>query len=265
LKNLRRLKYIEKGRDSIITPFLLIFDFMRYWLLIFCLFILEAADAQQLDVYMQHAVNGEILKLGKTNYQNEAGDTFNISRFQYYLSNFSLTDTDGKTVKVSSECFLVNEANKDSKVISLANVPVGQYKSISFMVGVDSLLNCTGAQTGSLDPINGMFWTWNSGYIMMKLEGTSPSSNLPGHMIEFHIGGYRAPHMTQRWVSLPLDFKVKEAPSIIGINIRADIATLLKGVNFRQSAGFMTPGAAADKLADSYQHMFSVDRKVITN
>jgi len=229
---------------------------MRYWLLLFCLFILQWADAQLLKVCLQHTVNGQPVVLGKTNYQNAAGDTFNITKFQYYLSNFSLTDSSGKIVKLSSECFLIKEGDEASKKLSFTNLPAGQYKSISFMVGVDSLLNCTGAQNGSLDPINGMFWTWNSGYIMMKLEGTSPSSHLPEHMIQFHIGGYRAPHMTQRWITLPLSVPVKSGQLILRLN--ADIAILLNGISFRQSAGFMTPGTAADKIADNYQHMFSV-------
>ncbi len=231
---------------------------MRYWLLLFCLFSFQRADAQLLNVYLQHTVNGEPVILGKTNYQNAAGDTFNITKFQYYLSNFSLTDSSGKVIKLSSECFLIDEGNAASKEFTFANLPAGSYKSISFMIGVDSLLNCTGAQNGSLDPINGMFWTWNSGYIMLKLEGTSPSSHSPGHMIQFHIGGYRAPHMTQRWVTLPYTIKCGQLGFIARIRLSADIYTLLNGISFHELAGFMTPGTAADRIADNYQHMFSV-------
>jgi len=38
-----------------------------------------------------------------------------------------------------------------------------------------------------------MFWTWNSGYIMAKLEGTSPVSSQPNNKFEYHIGGFREP------------------------------------------------------------------------
>lgn len=27
---------------------------------------------------------------------------------------------------------------------------------------------------GDLDPLNGMYWAWNSGYINMKIEGITP-------------------------------------------------------------------------------------------
>jgi hypothetical protein len=226
---------------------------MKWRLLLICLLILTEIKAQHLIVLLENTVKGEPLSLHNTNYLNAAGDTFNITSFKYYLSNFSITDSSGKTVKLSSECFLVSEDSSESKKITL-NMPKGAYESLSFMIGVDSLLNCTGAQSGALDPVYGMFWTWNSGYIMAKLEGTSPSSYLPGHMIEFHIGGYRAPHITQRWVTLPLSAQA----SISILHVSTDIYTLLNGISFHQLAGFMTPGSAADRIADNYQHMFSV-------
>lgn len=243
---------------------------MKWCLLLICLFTLNSLKAQQLLVSIHNMVNDKPVSLHDSSYINSEGDTFNISTFKYYLSNFSLTDTAGKTIRIPPECFLVSEDSAESQTIVL-NVPPGHYKGISFMIGVDSLLNCSGAQSGALDPVYGMFWTWNSGYISAKLEGTSPSSRLPAHMIEFHIGGYRAPHITQRWVTLPLVRVLKIAPPLdyssmktwydeplYMIHLLADINTLLKGVNFHQMAGFMTPGAAADRIADNYQHMFSV-------
>jgi hypothetical protein len=50
---------------------------------------------------------------------------------------------------------------------------------IRFLLGVDSARNVSGIQTGALDPARGMFWTWNSGYVMAKIEGSSPSAHVP--------------------------------------------------------------------------------------
>lgn len=234
VKSLRPLTHLKRGEF-----YLLIFDIMKWCLLLLCLFTLGVAEAQTLR--LKHVVNGTPMVLGN-NYLNAAGDTFSITLFKYYISNISLD-----AVKVPG-CFLVSEDSAASKVIPL---PEGHYKRIYFMIGIDSLLNCSGAQDGALDPLYGMFWTWNSGYIMAKLEGISPSSALPGHRIEFHIGGYRAPHMTQRMVTLDL-------PAGSDITLVADAATWFKGISFRQLPGFMTPGTAADRIADNYQHMFSI-------
>lgn len=229
---------------------------MRYCLLLISLFVLKGAKAQTLQLNLSHTVNGVPMALGNASYLNAAGDTFNITAFRYYLSNFSVTDIAGNTIKAAPEYFLVSEDSLNSKRITL-KLPAGRYKGLSFMIGIDSLLNCTGAQSGALDPIYGMFWTWNSGYIMAKLEGTSPSSHLPGHIIEFHIGGYRAPHITQRIVTLTLP-QTLVLKSSAKINLTADAYTWFNGISFRQLAGFMTPGTAGDRIADNYQHMFSV-------
>jgi hypothetical protein len=233
---------------------------VKYRLLILTLLSAVTATAQHCLLQLEHVVNGQPMVLQTTAYQNSAGDTFNITVFKYYLSNISFTNSENKVV-AGKNCFLVSEDSAASKKIAL-NLPAGHYKRISFMIGVDSLLNCTGAKDGALDPIYGMFWTWNTGYIMAKLEGTSPSSKLPGRTIQFHIGGYRAPHITQRIVTLPISMVIQPGttPRII---LTGDAYTWFTNISFRQLAGFMTPGTAADRIADNYQHMFSV--KEVTN
>jgi hypothetical protein len=61
---------------------------------------------------------------------------------------------------------------------------------MEFMIGVDSARNNSGAQTGALDPTNGMFWSWSTGYIMAKFEGTSAQSPAAANALKFHIGGF---------------------------------------------------------------------------
>jgi hypothetical protein len=40
-----------------------------------------------------------------------------------------------------------------------------------------------------LDVANGMYWMWNSGYIMAKMEGTSNQSGATNKNLKFHIFG----------------------------------------------------------------------------
>jgi len=230
---------------------------MKYGLLILPLLITIAATAQNCRLQLQHTVHGQPVKLNSINYQNSAGDTFNISVLKYYLSNISFTNEKNQVIS-GKNCFLISEDSATSKTIEI-KLPAGRYTSLSFMIGVDSLLNCTGAKDGALDPIYGMFWTWNTGYIMAKLEGTSPSSKLPGNIIQFHIGGYRTPHITQRIVTLKLPVPLLvQSGTTPNITLTGDIYNWFTGISFRQLAGFMTPGSAADRIADNYQHMFSV-------
>ncbi len=127
-----------------------------------------------------------------TNYVNSSGETFKVSKFTYYISNVSLTKTDGKvfTVAQDDSYFLIKEDVATSQKVELKNVPEGDYKSISFIVGVDSVRNCSpiDKRTGALDIANGMYWIWNTGYIFSKLEGSSAVAT--NNIIEFHLGGF---------------------------------------------------------------------------
>ena len=95
--------------------------------------------------------------------------------------------TDNSIVTIPNTYFLVNQDEEASMAIEMDSLPLGLYKSIKFMIGVDSTRNVSGSQTGALDPANGMFWTWNSGYIFLKMEGTSPVIPNTGHNFTFHI------------------------------------------------------------------------------
>ncbi|MBK8555715.1 MAG: hypothetical protein IPL65_08080 [Lewinellaceae bacterium] len=73
------------------------------------------------------------------------------------------------------------------------------------MVGVDSAksVSTIDQRTGVLDPAagaSGMYWSWNAGYIFMKIEGTSPQApldpNLGERHFEYHtglFGGFSSP------------------------------------------------------------------------
>lgn len=118
-------------------------------------------------------------------------DSLNFQVYKYYLSNIKLQRTDETWYTVPESyhliCATCNALNQ--KQILLNNVPSGSYKAVSIMFGVDSTRNVSGAQTGALDPALGMFWSWNSGYIMIKAEGSSPQA--AQNAFTFHLGGFQ--------------------------------------------------------------------------
>jgi hypothetical protein len=65
--------------------------------------------------------------------------------------------------------------------------------TLKFGIGIDSTLHVKGIQSGVLDPIHGMYWTWQSGYINFKLEGQIKVQQ-QWQNFQFHIGGYRSPY-----------------------------------------------------------------------
>jgi hypothetical protein len=127
-------------------------------------------------------------------------------------------------------------------------------------LGVDSLHNCSGAQSGALAPENGMFWAWNTGYIFLKMEGTAPASKQPDHLLEYHIGGYRTPNNAIRTVTLPF-----KAPLLLGerpsrLTLEADVAQLFKSptvVDFEKLSS-VTDFHHATMIADNYTTMWRI-------
>ncbi|MNY06961.1 hypothetical protein D3C86_1397440 [compost metagenome] len=104
------------------------------------------------------------------------------------MSNIRLKKADGSWWVQPDSYFLLNLANGINPSIQLSGVPHGEYTEVSYVLGVDSLRNVSGAQSGDLSPALGMFWSWNSGYIMLKAEGLSPNSD--SGSFAYHLGGF---------------------------------------------------------------------------
>ena len=237
------------------TPSLLFFFLLA--LTGFC-FVKKTGDihpSKKLTISFHHQLGNKDLVLGEP-VVNILGDTINIERFRYYVSNFSVKDDKGVIVKLPVDYFLIDEENPQSKSISFM-VPDISIDEISFLLGVDSIRNISGIQTGALDPLHGMFWTWNSGYIMAKLEGSSEKINSAGSRFTYHVGGFRKGMNTTRMISLktPAGMKSDE------IHIKADINRWFKGsseINIVETPVCHSPGPLAVKLADNYSFMFSI-------
>ena len=215
-----------------------------------------------LSIGFNHYVDSLVLKLDSIVYKNELGQTYNINNFKYYISNIELISENGKKIR-SKEYFLINEDIEPSKKIILNSIPEGNYTSMRFMVGVDSLHNCNGAQSGALDPVNSMFWTWNTGYIFMKLEGKSSSSTATGKNFEYHIGGYKAPSNAIRTITLKLEHPlIIEKGKISELKINVNAAEVLKSpttIDFSKLPTIVD-SKNATMIADNYMDMFSIQK-----
>lgn len=207
------------------------------------------------------------LTLGSGSYTNAHGDAFTVSLFNYYISNVKLKRADGTYFTEPNSYHLVKETDAASTTIKLTEVPEGEYTAVQFLIGVDSARNVSGAQTGALDPANGMFWSWNSGYIMAKVEGTSPQSTQATQDIIFHVGGFSGANNALRTVTLPLNTRAKVSADVDPVvTLKADVLAWFAAPNvidFATTNVIHMPGTEAKSLADNYVSMFSV--KSVTN
>ncbi len=211
------------------------------------------------SINFQHRI-GEKLLQEDSIYQNPSGEPFTVRSFKYYISNIVLQDEiTGKKQLFAADYFLVDEADSKSKKIEV-NTILQQVTSIQFLLGIDSIKNVTGVQTGNLDPAKGMFWTWNTGYVMAKLEGNSPVAKTPGHTFSYHVGGYKQNEKTERLINLILP-KPVAINNDNSITIEANISNWFGGTNtikIAETATCHSPGLLAVKLADNYANMFTI-------
>ena len=134
------------------------------------------------------------------------------------------------------------------------------FNGIGFRIGVDSLTQLSGARTGALDPLNGMYWTWNSGYVGVKMEGQSAASAAPGHQIEYHLGGYRGSNA----VSLTCELKSESPFSVskdgqLALNLIIELDRFFaREFSIAKLPALMTPGPIAKQLMQNFKTCFLI-------
>jgi len=241
-------------RKIIISPFFVVF------LTVF--FSFKSSQKAKVSIQFKNYVGNAILQLDST-YKNSLGQDFIIANFKYYIGNITFKKTDGKNY-TTKEYFLINEHEEDSKQITLNDVPEGSYTSIEFIIGVDSAHNCSGLQEGALDPTNGMFWAWNTGYVFLKLDGHAPASKSSGNVFEYHIGGYKQPTNSIRKITVSFkDDKIVSAANTLTLSIKADALEVLKTpttIDFSKLPS-VTDTRNAATIANNYMDMFSLLEK----
>ena len=104
-----------------------------------------------------------------------AGDTITVSKLKFLMSGFILEKTTGEFVTVADAYGFLSLTEKIDS-FTIKNVPKGDYKSIRFLVGIDSVVNHANPQQWPLShPMNpsenDMHWGWSGGYIFNVVEG----------------------------------------------------------------------------------------------
>ena len=231
----------------------------------------------EFTLHFENTVGTAPLVLNAGAYTNANGDAFTVSTFKYYISNVTLNKADNSSYTVPNSYFLIDQANAASQDVTMKNVPVGDYTSLTFTIGVDSTRTKAGNFSGGvLDANNNMYWDMNGPeFINLKMEGSSAQA-LPRGLV-FHIAGYKhATTNTIRTVTLsfPVGVNLLVRPDHSPeIHTQADVAQMFTGPNvittpaapFRNPVNFASVntvmgGPAAAKIANNIAiGMFSVE------
>lgn len=238
---------------------------------------LKPEEVGKMRLKFDNVVGTSDLTLRTGAYQNAVGESFTITKFNYYVSNIRLSKEDGRDYLVpqDSSYFLVQEEKLSSQTITLSNVPVGKYTGLTFTIGVDSVrsLSDISLRTGALDPANndGMYWEWNSGYIFMKLEGVSPvAPAAQNNTFIYHIGGFGGGYSGKKTVNnlrtVTLSFMGNVADvqqtTTPSIQIRVDALQVFNGptkLSIAQRSAVMFDNYSPN-VANNYAQMFRYDQ-----
>lgn len=177
-------------------------------------------------------------------------DSLKVTNLKFYISNLQYFIKDS----------LIYISNKKAHLIDLSSNKLPQifeknsfdFDKVRFNMGIDSLTNVSGVFDGDLDPVNGMYWTWQSGYINFKLEGVATNSPSRNNKFSWHIGGYIEPFYAMREVTLNCNSK---GP----FNIVIQLDEIFNGIDVAKIYQVMSPNEKAIQIADELPKIFKIE------
>lgn len=176
-------------------------------------------------------------------------DSISIEEFKFYVSDLILKQNN-VTVYENKNLFKLVDLSEESSFTISTLVPSHLlFNSISFSLGVDSNTNKEGIHSGDLDPTKGMYWTWQSGYINLKLEGSSPLCPTRKHKFQFHIGGFGEGQYPLQTITYPALNNYKSTITI-------DLEKFFNVINLSKVNEVMIPGKQAVELSNKIKLAF---------
>jgi hypothetical protein len=158
-----------------------------------------------------------------------------VNTLKFYLSHIYLHTQNNDSVLIKDLGLIdFGSAEKQEIKTSPAN---NTYQGISLFLGVPANLN--GTSNPDFDPsifenshplnlINNMYWTWNTGYIFLKIEGkidTTGIENVPLTNNWFYHNGTDALYTYKKW-DIPFNYPEKTNKTIV---FTIDLKTFLEG------------------------------------
>lgn len=222
-------------------------------IVLFLLMICPAAFYAQttnLEIELLPIFKGETLTL-ETEYNfGTATNKVKIETLRFYLSKLILLQDDSIVYAEAASYRLIDLENPSSLRILLKH-PKITFNKIGFCIGIDSLTNVSGAMGGDLDPTNGMYWAWQSGYINFKIEGKSKNSPSRYKQFQYHLGGYLYPNNALQ----TLRFKTNKKQKITFI---LEVDKFLNGLDISKVFQIMSPSENSVLLSKKLAQLFKV-------
>lgn len=232
----------------------------------------DTATTGKVKIKFDHIAHGKNLVLNTELYTNNSNETYTVSMLKYYISNIKLTKLNGEVYEVPQKdsYFLIDESKIESLQPTI-DAPEGEYSALEFNLGIDSNTNVQPLEgrIGVLDIANNeMYWSWNSGYIFFKMEGSSEISTSQDKKFRYHIGlygGMNSPTVNNNKI-IKLDLNAAGTAKVqqnlsADIHLITDVGTLFNGstkISIATNSTVMVTGPHQE-IANNYAKMFTHD------
>lgn len=218
--------------------------------------LLQSQNSKSFQLNFEPMFNEQHLVLNDTFYKiNNGQDSVQITKLKFYISSVQFYNNDKLVFAEKNSYHLIDASNSNTLHINvnLPSTSITKFNAIKFNIGIDSATNAKGALGGELDPTKGMYWAWHSGYINLKLEGTSNICNTRNNVFEFHLGGFTYPNNSLQTVQLNLTNKTNATISV-------DINKFLSKINLAKTNAIMTPSKETIELSKLAKTIFVVKK-----
>lgn len=198
--------------------------------LLFLMGLISGVAEGQSAVVVHHQVKlGEVQVLLGEWQKSDSNVSVRIDKLRWYVS----LPPAGKKGSKAWLLDLADSASLDQQMSRPVN------NKISLLFGIDSAIQVGGVGTGALDPLRGMYWTWQTGYVQWKMEGAIRVDGLESPL-ELHLGGFDGATKSQSMLS---DYLIY--PTTNSVIAEWDISPFLAEVVRRKKFGVMSPSPIA--------------------
>ncbi|MGV3599516.1 MAG: MbnP family protein [Bacteroidota bacterium] len=189
------------------------------------------------------------------------GFNYKFELLKFYLSKLYLVKTDGSQVLLKDIEMIDFRSDKPNLSVA-AKVDAGEYKEITFGIGVDSVSNVADPSTypanHPLSLTNGTYWDMGSQYRFLLIEGRLDTMQTDSFNVPFVV--HTGTNELYRTKTLSHFVKFTKGDTKV-ITIEVDVDKFLSGINFKQKHVSHTIGGGFDiakNIADNFVSSLSI-------
>jgi len=142
------------------------------------------------NIRITHTVDGQPAVYNQINYINAAGNQYQISEIQWFITELALLDEANKSFSLmgTDEAWYIDTDLEETMQRTILAIPEGNYKALEFVFGFTEETNLSNRFVNP--PESFMFWPehMGGGYHYMKLNGKWLNPQGQKEPFNFHLG-----------------------------------------------------------------------------